>query len=342
MKQDIKYALLQLDEIADFQVFIHKYWGENHIFTKDISVFDWQHKGKNFYHAIIAKNNEKIIGTHCLIPLNHFDDNLPSNEIFLALWRVAEGNGIGIGLKLFETIKKEYEPEFIFSLGINSRAVPFHKWQKFDVVGDMNHHVIVNPNLQSYKIAEIPDSFVAPPVPEFSGIDFIKLDESRLRQLSTEHLYACQFPTKSDNYIINRFIHHPIYHYDVYAAVYGNVVDAICVVRKIQIESATVLRMVDYFGENKAFPKIGPGLTQLLKAQGAEYLDLYSYGIPGNTLEEAGFVNRHTTAERTIPNYFEPFTKQNIEVKFAFKAEHDKDKVRLFKADGDQDRPSRL
>ena len=43
-----------------------------------------------------------------------------------------------------------------------------------------------------------------------------------------------------------------------------------------------------------------------------------------------------------IPNYFEPFEQKNIDIKFAYKTAQSLPPVRLFKADGDQDRPSEL
>ena len=56
---------------------------------------------------MIAKQH-KIVGIHGIIPLNHFDKDLPSNQIFIALWRVLEGIGIGIGLRIFKKILDHY------------------------------------------------------------------------------------------------------------------------------------------------------------------------------------------------------------------------------------------
>ena len=125
------FELLAHHEIQYFQDFIRKHWGKNHIFAQEASVFDWQHKGLDTYHCMVTKQNGNMIGVHGIIPLNHFDKNLTNNHIFIALWRIIDGKGIGIGLRMYKEILAEYKPEFIAGLGINSRSLTFYKWQGF-------------------------------------------------------------------------------------------------------------------------------------------------------------------------------------------------------------------
>ena len=68
-----------------------------------------------------------------------------------------------------------------------------------------------------------------------------------------------------------------------------------------------------------------------------EYIDIYEVGIEDATLEEAGFIERKEEDSNIIPNYFEPFVQKNIEIYYMSNC---KDKFRIFKGDGDQDRPS--
>ena len=43
-----------------------------------------------------------------------------------------------------------------------------------------------------------------------------------------------------------------------------------------------------------------------------------------------------------IPNHFEPFERKNIDIYCAFKSNYKNKIIRLFKGDGDGDRPSIL
>ena len=69
-------------------------------------------------------------------------------------------------------------------------------------------------------------------------------------------------------------------------------------------------------------------------------MDIYSYGVPIDIIEKAGFLDRQEYDNLIIPNYFEPFERKNVDLRYAYKVKESSDPVRLFKADGDQDRPN--
>ena len=76
---------------------------------------------------MVATSEKELIGIHGVIPLNQYDKSLPKGEIFLALWRVLEGKGIAIGLRIFDQIIKEYKPTFIAGLPVNVNVTKFYK-----------------------------------------------------------------------------------------------------------------------------------------------------------------------------------------------------------------------
>ena len=133
-----------------------------------------------------------------------------------------------------------------------------------------------------------------------------------------------------------------IYQYVVYALMKEDTVDALCVIRPVKVKNSVILRFVDYIGPNDLFSKLNNHLLDLLKEYKAEYIDIYSYGLPIDVLHESGFINRNSISNLIIPDYFEPFEKKNVEVNYAYRCLGVNIPVRLFKADGDQDRPSRL
>ena len=68
-----------------------------------------------------------------------------------------------------------------------------------------------------------------------------------------------------------------------------------------------------------------------------EYIDIYEVGIEDEILENSGFIERVEEDSNIIPNYFEPFIQKNIEIYYMSNCNS---KFRMFKGDGDQDRPS--
>ena len=69
-------------------------------------------------------------------------------------------------------------------------------------------------------------------------------------------------------------------------------------------------------------------------------MDIYSYGISKKILKKAGYINRYNVKNLIVPNYFEPFVRENVDIFCAFKTSLNKKKIKLFKGDGDGDRPS--
>merc|ERR1711991_105543 len=188
--KNIIFSLLKHSELKMFQSFIQLYWSNDHIFVNDETIFNWQHKGKKEYHYMISKHNDEIIGVHGIIPLNLFDRNLPENQIFLALWRVLENKGIGIGLRMFKEIIKKYNPEFIAGLPINASVLKFYQWQGFKCV-EMNHCVFISPYITDYKLAKVPNNILIPKRNNKKKIikDYKKLTINNLKELNTHNLY---------------------------------------------------------------------------------------------------------------------------------------------------------
>lgn len=339
-KDNITIELLKHQGLTLFQEFIKINVSPKHIFARDHSVFDFQHKNVSTYSCMSAKQDGKLIGAHGFIPLSHFDEGLPENQIFLALLKVKEGIRIGLGLQLYKEIINRYSPDLIATIGYNKRMNDFHIWQKFNV-GIMNHHVALSPYRKIFQIAKVPKKLVHMKQVTSTKITFKKVNELDLQALNTSNLYLHQIPTKSDIYIKNRFMDHPVYTYDVYAIMKSRRLIALCVLRPILHDGVTVLRFVDFMGPNEAFCLLSDFIFSMIKVYEAEYLDIYSFGVPSEFLIQAGFVKRSTVEGLIIPNYFEPFEKKNIDILFGYKTSKSLPPVRLFKADGDQDRPNR-
>ena len=327
----------ELQQLVDF---IKEFWSESHIFVSNPKLFDWQHKGSDRYHAIVAVKDERIVGIDSFIPQSHFDPKLPTNQIFLTLWGVDEMSGIATGFRLFRKIIDEYQPQFIGSLGMTQKTIDFHKWQKFHVA-PMNHHVIFSPYVTKFDIAKVSEEIYVQEKSIQLNHHFSEITNEELLELNSTSLYGFQTPMKSNQFIVERYFEHPTYRYKVFALKDADELLSLSIVRPIKQGDAVVLRFVDYVGTNESLTALYPHLLNLLKQYGAEYIDLYSYGIPLHLLEEAGFQDRSVLEGVVVPNYFEPFVQQNVDMNCAYKLFTDElAPVRIFKGDSDQDRPN--
>ena len=59
-------------------------------------------------------------------------------------------------------------------------------------------------------------------------------------------------------------------------------------------------------------------------------------------IHKSGFINRKGVNNLIVPGHFEPFEMKNVEIAFGYKNLIPKTPVRLFKGDGDVDRPSKI
>ena len=89
-------------------------------------------------------------------------------------------------------------------------------------------------------------------------------------------------------------------------------------------------------GEDEGLSYCGSALDRLLRDNEYEFIDLYSHGIPIDRLENCGLKIMTERDENIIPNYFEPFVQENVDINFIYSWGD----FRMFRGDGDQDRPS--
>ena len=94
---------------------------------------------------------------------------------------------------------------------------------------------------------------------------------------------------------------------------------------------------MDFLGDEEEFKELTNYLIDKMLKEKYEYVDIYETGMEDSILLNSGFIERTEEDTNIIPNYFEPFVQENIEIYYMSNC---KDKFRMFKGDGDQDRPS--
>ena len=69
--------------------------------------------------------------------------------------------------------------------------------------------------------------------------------------------------------------------------------------------------------------------------------DFYEYAIGDSIMSKSGLHKNHFNDQIIVPNYFEPFVRKNINLKWAIKSSNSV-MTPMFKGDCDQDRPKIL
>ena len=143
--------------------------------------------------------------------------------------------------------------------------------------------------------------------------------------------------SKDYYYIEKRYFKHPIYHYDFWKIIdKGGDSYSVLITRDEVVKDGIVCKIIDHYGRMKDLGRIAGALDRLMEEKEYEFVDVYSYGVPVEIYEQGGFVRCDKNSENIIPNYFHPFVQENISLRMT---EYELPELRLFRGDGDQDRP---
>lgn len=318
--------------------FLKEHWNKDHIFVKSKAMLDFQHldSQNSLYNFIVAHNAntqefDAILG---FIPLSHYDENLHHNDFWLAIWKVKEESkksGIGLGVLLY--FINTFNPRSVAAIGTSAIAERVYKAYRWHIDA-LRHFYIKNTRKECFSIA----TFISE-VQESKRVSQPSINFCEITDLDTLTDLLCTYtPTKSLEFFKNRYMHHPIYTYKIYGIFDTNTQKclALFVFRAVFVENACCLRIVDYLGE--FVPHCYESFQNLLESYNAEYIDMLCYTPNTQQILQMGFTQKQEN--EVVPNYFEPFVKDNVEIRFAYKSAGES--YVIFKGDSDQDRPAYL
>ena len=326
------------------QDFLDNHWKKGHSLVKSKTLLDFQHlnKTKEEYNYIIAQNNEtnEIDALFGFIPTYQYDAELNSNgDYWGAIWKKRDdidNEEIGdIGMDVFTRLFEFQNFHSFAAIGISKMALRIYKAFKCKI-GYLHHYYIFNNEVGSFKVAKnVDNSIIAPPdgYLEENGWRIIELGKNKLEDTNIKPVYR---PYKSITYLKNRDSKHPYYEYHYMGIYKDDELITIWVYRKLNVNGAVVLRVVDALGEISG--TLYFQLLQYMKQIGAEYLDFLNYGVPPETFRRMGFRELDFDGELILPNYYEPFAQCNVKIDIAVNADYEG--YVAFKGDSDQDRPN--
>jgi hypothetical protein len=323
------------DDIPKLQKFIDEKWRAGHILSYDTTLLKWQHLKKNTNHLnyIIAEREEdkQIIAIFGYINTGQFDESLDQQKDFwLAIWKIdTDIAPPGIGTLLLRFFVDTYQPNSIGAIGINDRIEKFYKFLGYKP-GVLNHYYYLNPNIKEFRIADIK----AVPLMENKKV----LNNQTLEELITvtEIPSNNNRPVKTLEYLKNRYLTHPKYKYRCFAIKDNGDAIALLVIRKVSVNEASCLRIVDILGDISKINNLKQCFNDLLEKENSEYIDCLNGGLSEDVFYNIGFRKRDDSL--IIPNYFEPFERKNVDIKYCYKSNYEP--YIMFKGDSDQDRPN--
>jgi len=341
-RNKISYKFCLNSDIENVIQAIKDWVNKDHILSKSRSLFDFQHKLKDGYSFIIAKQKDKLVGILGFIPTYLYDSSLEKDlQYSTVTWFVdLKTNISGLGMTMFRNLLIKKKASFCYALSISEKAFLMHELLGYKI-GWMFHAFIVNPSLKKIKI--IKNTLHVKKLNQNKNYSLKQIKIKSFDQETAQLKIPLNIvPTKSANYFKNRYLKHPIYNYNVYGIYKGSSLQALIALRLISIKDTKVIRLVDFVGIEKSLASIAFELQNLLLIEKAEYIDLYFFGLDNKILENGGFTIRTKNDNTIIPNYFEPFVNSNVEINFAyhFMNSNDDRSIHLFKGDADQDRPN--
>lgn len=335
------FYFAKAEDIDDIMEYIDTVWKKGHILGTDRAFFEYEFRDGDDVHFLIARDrlhNNIIAAINGFYPCSkdkaHFD-------IWGCMWSARKDNqdmpmlGVEIGRRLYGLGHRTET-----GLGNNQNtAVPIQKRFFKDKTGKMEQYYMLN-SRDDYKIADIVEKVSdIGTVCERNPFSMKKITEFQEIKEKFDFTRFCDsIPYKDGWYIEKRFFNHPVYTYDVYG-VYNEsgVIDALLTLKKVTVEDRSALRLVDFTGDKAVIPYLYENFKAVMTSD-VEYIDFYCYGFEETALQKAGFIKRKEGDNNIIPNYFEPFVRENVDIWFNTTQQG---AITICKADSDQDRPNR-
>ncbi len=334
---DEKYEIRRAEEkdIENIMNFIDSYWKKEHIFGMNRQFFEYEfcHHGKVNFMIAIDREKQTIEGISGFI---FASQSLTKRDIWGVIWKVKETPDRipGLGLELKKRVKLMLTYRANPGVGLNPQtAIPIQRKKLGYYTNKMQHFYLLS-RKDNYCVADIDNYRINNyQKEEQCQLQHYKNIEEVEKSFSFEEVES--IPYKDIWYINHRYFEHPIYRYDVCGIISQyEQCQAILVLREVGYRNVKILKIIDYIGQQKYFATLGQVMNEKLRDY--EYIDFYCDGFEKQYILDAGFVERTETDRNIIPNYFEPYEKNNVDIWVSSSVPN----CLFVRGDGDQDRPS--
>jgi hypothetical protein len=377
MAVEFRYA--NLDEYPRISAFLHEYWANNHIYTRDRKLFDWSfhrpgHWDPNTYSFSLAVDGPELVGILGGIPftLNQFGKS--SKAVWIVNYVIRPDRRKGaMALQLLSSFRK---PEFsaVVAFGINPATVAIYQVLRGQVLPEIPRHFLVMPG-QGERMAcalklAYPDWSDERAANLVSGFELKALPVAPLQTGNVlpatwdeldwpVHAARTIGAARDADFLTWRYKNHPDFEYKFLTVPEGKRSGlAVWRLETIRTETPHGRKDVDRIGRLVEFLPASPANAQALfgafvaelDRNGAMAADFYGYhGETRKFLQELGFTgaSAHTDGG-ALPSRFQPLDGKGggimsaLFLRDAKTPTRDDDECPWYwtKSDSDQDRPN--
>lgn len=328
----IRFA--QKSDITNIMQFFKEHWKEDHIFVRDRDFFEYEFCRDGEVCLVLLLNQDNAIeGTLGYIPYGR-----EQRDIFTVMWKVLDNGQMFAGVGMLYYLIDHGRCRHIFTSGLNENTRNIYRYLGFQT-DSLQHFYMLNEDCAP-RVAEIVDRTELNTEYQESSVSVtlqrITDQERFLKDYIPEKREDKIY--KSPEYMVRRYFENPKYQYQVYQLWReGEKTHSFFIAREQKQEETTLLRFIDFVGDEKLIQYIGTPLRQIMKDNHYEYTDMYEFGVEDTLLYRAGFSKKAADSLNIIPNYFSPFCKKNVNIGIFWEKEM---RPIIWKGDGDQDRPS--
>lgn len=320
------------EDIPSIMKFIDENWRKGDALAVDRDFFEWSFVRNGKVTFIIAVDDEtnQLYGILGYMP--YTDDDIP--DCYCTIWKVKPGTVPFLGMKLVEYLKNNIPIRYITGAGLRNKTIKLKKLQNKPVIR-LDHYYRLN-ELDDYFIADITDREIRTTHLTNKILTRIESIEDFKKSISEDYLKSRIFK-KDYKYINKRYFDHPVYSYELWGIGEQNgIPSAVVVAREERHLNSASYKIIDYYGEERCISEMGILFDEIMKERHYEFTDIYSFGIDKNLYIDAGFEECGAGCANIIPNYFHPFERRNIDIYMELPNFQG---LKLFRGDGDQDRP---
>ena len=332
--QNIKFS--KVSDVDEIMQFINEHWKEKHILSQNKDLFLYEYSDNQRINFVISRDSNNKINAI----LGFIKSSNEIKDIWCSIWKVSKADlNPLLGIELLEYLRNSEDYGILTCNGIAIQTLNIYKFLNI-YTNYLLHYVILNDDIKKYNIAKVENSFSLKQ-PNFLNNDNFSFKELHEAELIFEfEEYKNNIPYKDKSYFVKRYFNHPIYTYKIYGVFCKKNISTLLVTREETVRNSKVLRIVDYIGKDSDLKFVSKYLYSIIVQNNYEYADFMCFGFSHTELINAGFfMVSHKTNNLVIPNYFNPFVQENTKIYF-FADTSIIERVRVVKADGDQDRPS--
>lgn len=319
-------------DIPGIMRFIDENWRKSDTLAINRSFFEWSFVRENLVTMILGIEEETgdIYGIFGYIP--YTSDPYP--DCYTTIWKVKKGAPLFLGQDMVDYFYLKIQKRYVTSAGLREKAVKLAKLRGMTITR-MDHFYRLN-CLSEYHIASVVDNTIPETPRTGDSISQIR-DIGRLKEVLPENVLKSAILKKNYKYIEHRYFDHPVYDYELWQISNDKDDDnAVVITREEKYKDYKSLKIVDFYGDESKIVSFGSLFDEIMRERGYEFVDIYSYGISTDLYLKSGFLGCNSDSENIIPNYFHPFEKRNVDI---ILKRPDYEGLKLFRGDGDQDRP---